>query len=127
MNEIFLKINQDVLVTELQQVRPDMLLVLAYFSMFCWEKKLPCIVTSVFEEIFERSTETHKEGRAVDVSVKGFGPKDIGDCIDYLNKNVGHLGAYSSSDNKQRVAIYHNVGFGNHLHLQVSRNFSKEK
>ena len=91
MNEIFLKVNQDVLVSELQQVRPDMLLVLAYFSMFCWKNRLQCVVTSVFEEVVERASDTHKEGRGVDVSVRGFGPKDISDCIDYLNENVGHL------------------------------------
>ena len=127
MNEIFLKVNQDVLITELQQIRPDMLLVLAHFSFFCWKNNLPCVVTSVFEEVFGRTSDTHKEGRAVDVSVKGFGPQDIRNCIDYLNKNVGHLGAYSSSDNQQMVAVYHNVGFGNHIHLQVARNPFKEE
>ena len=126
MNEIFLKVNQDVLVSELQQVRPDMLLVLAYFSMFCWKNRLHCVVTSVFEEVIERASDTHKEGRGVDVSVRGFGPKDISDCIDYLNENVGHLGAYSFSDNQQRVAIYHNIGFGNHIHLQVAKNPTME-
>ena len=72
MNEIFLKVNQDVLITELQQLRPDMLLVLAHFSFFFWKNNLPCVVTSVFEEVVGRTSDTHKEGRAVDVSVKGL-------------------------------------------------------
>ena len=127
MTEIFLKIKQDVLITELQQVRPDMLVVLAYFSLFCWENNLEGVGTSVFEEITDRATKTHTEGRAVDVSVKGFGPRDITNCIEYLNENVGHLGAYSLSDGKQRVAVYHNVGLGPHIHLQVTRNPHTEK
>ena len=73
-----------------------------------------------------RITRTHAEGRGVDISTKGFGPKDISDLISYLEKRVGHLGAYSKSDNIQRVAIYHDAGSGHHLHLQVSKKINEE-
>ena len=124
--ELFLQLKENVLVTDLQMIRPDLLIVLSHLSWWCFNNNLPCRITSIMDDTPLRITRTHAEGRGVDISTKGFGPKDISDLINYLEKRVGHLGAYSKSDNIQRVAIYHDAGSGHHLHLQVSKKINEE-
>jgi len=124
--EILLQLKESVLVTDLQMIRPDLLIVLSYVSWWCFNNNLPCRITSIMDDAPQRISRTHAEGRAIDISTKGFGPRDITALLKYLEDKVGHLGAYSKSDNIQRVAIYHNAGSGHHLHIQVSKEISEE-
>jgi len=122
--ELWLTLKENVLVTDLQMIRPDLFIVLGYVSWWCFNNNLPCRVTSVIDDVPQRVTKTHSQGRAIDVSTRGFGPKNISDLISFLEEKVGHFGAYSKSDGKQRVAIYHDVGMGPHIHIQVKRELN---
>ncbi len=105
---------------EFKDVHPSLIIVLGYFSLFCHENKLNCKISSIKEEVVtQRQTKTHSDGRAFDASVKPFSDGDILKCIAYMEKHVGHLGAYSYSDGEQRVIVYHDVGRGRHFHFQV--------
>jgi len=92
-----------------------------FYLMFCESRGLPCQVTNISHKFLQSQSETHPDGRAFDGSIKGWTDRDIQECIDYMEQNAGHLGAFSASDLKQRVVIFHDVGLGEHLHFQTKR------
>lgn len=123
MNGLYLKIKQspDCMVTDLQQVQPLLLVVLGWFVHFCDSHELHCEVTNIFGKFAVSKSDTHPEGRAFDASVRGWSKQDVDDCLQFMDDKAGRLGAFSASDQKQRVVVYHNVGLGNHLHFQIQR------
>jgi len=99
---------------------PRLAIVLGYFGLFCEANQLPCKITSMFTDRVDiRKHTTHIEGRAFDASVRGWNYTNIQNCIDYMNHNVGALGAVSKSDGIKRVVVFHK-GTAEHFHFQVS-------
>ena len=121
MGKVEIIVKPGVSFEDFKDVNPSLIIVLGWFFSFCEKNGLDCVITSIKEHVDGRVTATHEDGRALDASVQGFSDGDIIQCIEFMNKNVGHFGAYSKSDNKQRVIIYHDVGLGRHFHLQVKR------
>jgi len=121
MSELKIKVKRNALFTDFQMVSPYLLIVLGYFRLFCENNNLPCVLTSIMDEAEGRVSETHATGRAFDASVRQFSNGDILKCIEFIEHNVGKLGAISASDGKQRVLVYHDAGSGKHFHFQVKR------
>jgi len=67
-----------------------------------------------------RVSTSHREGRAADVSVKGWTDEFIKQFTDFFENVYGSLGAISKSDGKQRLIVDH-VGTARHLHIQIKR------
>lgn len=97
---------------------PKMLLLLGALTEYCYVNNLPVTITSIIEDVDGRQSQTHKEGRAVDISVRGWEPEHITKLLTYLNSKYRLIAAISKSDGEPRAAIYHE-GIGWHLHLQV--------
>jgi len=104
---------------DLTYLTPDALIVLAFVTRFCKKHSLPLVVTNILQKFKVSTSNTHPEGRAIDVSVRGWYISDINKCIAYITEMCGHLGAISAKTNKPRVAYYHNAGLGAHIHFQV--------
>ena len=104
---------------EFQEVQGSLLVVLGYVLMFCEETKLPCMVTNIHEEFSQSSSKTHPQGRAFDLSIRGWTIEDIQNCMSYVELLAGDLGAISYRDLRQRVVVHHDIGLGDHLHFQV--------
>jgi len=68
--DLWLTLKENVLVTDLQMIRPDLFIVLGYVSWWCFNNNLPCRVTSLIDDVPQRVTATHSEGRAADVSTR---------------------------------------------------------
>ena len=100
---------------------PKMLLVWSHFTLFAHSRDLPIKVTNILQKFSVSKSNTHPEGRAIDVSVKNWKPEDISNCLDYLNEKVGKYGAISKASGMKRVVYFHDAGLGPHFHLQVSR------
>src|SRR3990167_760443 len=123
MDKLNFEFKNNVALTDLKKMNQALIIVLGYASYFCNLSNLPCLITSIFDEAIGRQTDTHREGRAFDISVRNWGKEDIEEFIDFMNRRVGYLGAISNSDGKQRVVVYHKVkGNEYHLHAQVNRN-----
>ena len=60
----------------------------------------------------------HQGGRGADISVKGMTNEMINDIVDTMNR-------IKYSD-KHKTALSHNVGWGNHIHLQVPYSRCKQ-
>lgn len=105
--------------SELQNMNPKLMLVLGHFLTFCELHGLPCQITNITNKFKQSKTSTHVDGRAIDISVRGWAEMDIVNARQYMESVAGHYGAISARDYKKRVFVYHNVGLGDHIHLQV--------
>lgn len=102
------------------------------FYSFIWAKQreLPFIVTDTVsteqeDRELERVSTSHKEGRAWDLSLKGWTHDDQTDFfIDFTDK-FGHLGALTTSG-ERRLIVIHNNGNGYHLHFQIGIDVASE-
>lgn len=81
-------------------------------------------VTSVFEDSqLKRVSSTHRDGRAVDVSTRGWTKKQIDEAIKFLNDGYGHFAA-AGPNGEKRLVVYHDSGTGFHLHIQINKQYS---
>lgn len=95
------------------------LIIFLEFIKWCQENDYPVMVTSIkSDEVKGRTSNTHKEGRAIDISCRGFDTDSIDEVVHYINKKFPNMGAISSKDGASRAIIAHNSGSGIHFHLQ---------
>jgi len=107
---------------ELKFISPKLLYTFSALSEFCHNSKIPLRITSIVRTIDRYSkSATHQTGRAMDISVADWKKKDINDVKRFLVgwDNLHEYGAISKSDNLRKIAIFHDSGKGDHLHLQV--------
>lgn len=112
-----LKSNVDV--EDLTRIHPNLLLLFAHINKYAYDNNLPVTVTSITGAAFGRRTRTHKEGRAIDVSLRGWPEEFIEDIELTFNKLFKNEAAISASDLKPRAIVVHDAGTGNHIHAQV--------
>ena len=108
---------------ELALIHPILLFVFSDFNFYCYERNLPVVVTRAVDHNIDgiSVSNTHPEGRALDISVKGWLYSDILDAVKYFNRKYETFAAISASDGKSRLLVYHDVGLGAHLHMQIRK------
>ena len=90
------------------------------FTQYAAIEGLPVEITSVFEHVEERQSRTHEEGRAIDISIRGWNEVQIAEVTTLLNTRMVGIAAISSSDGAPRAVVVHEIGaLGRHFHLQV--------
>lgn len=97
------------------------------YVMNAWaiERNLPFIITEAKttkeeDAALNRVSGTHRDGRAIDVSVHGWSKDNISDFENEFNKSFKDIGAILKNG-YSKLVVYHNNGNGNHLHIQVRR------
>jgi len=103
-------------------MQPALIVVLSAVLQFCRNTMLNCRITNIRHRFPNSVSNTHPEGRAFDVSVRGWSKENIKECVKYVEKRIGYLGAISSRDNQRRIAVVHDIGYGRHIHFQVARD-----
>jgi len=106
---------------DLAMLTPKMLIVLGYASLFAEKNGLPFTVTNIKHKFEESISNTHPEGRAVDISVEGWTHEDSDKLVLFLEQNCEELGAVGGMSGIRRIVVRHDVGYGDHIHLQVER------
>jgi hypothetical protein len=111
---------------DLMYIHWSLAMIVAAMSGYCQKHKLRLQITdsiSTYAEdtFLKRVSRTHREGRAIDLSVRGWEKSDIEMFVDFWN---GHhynkdYGAISASTMKPKLVYYHDAGHGKHLHIQV--------
>jgi len=117
-----LTFKDDVDVLDIDMIHPAVMTLIGFYMTYCYKHNLHCEITSLIhdrEGVIAKS-KTHEEGRAVDVSVKGWSREQISDFVNSGNIRFSNIGAISTSDNKARAFVYHN-GNGWHIHAQIKR------
>lgn len=97
------------------------LIVLGYLKYFCEQTGLPLILTNVLNKYPESISETHPDGRAFDVSLKGWPEDLIKKCIIFLEDKCMHFAPISLRTGKPRLILRHDIGLGDHLHIQTKK------
>ena len=96
-------------------------------SYYCHQRKIPFVITSAISNALEdkalnRTSKTHIEGRAADISLQGWSSTDRELFTSFFNgKYNTDYGAISASSGKKNLIYHHDSGHGAHLHIQVRR------
>lgn len=103
-------------------------MVLSAMSGWCKQNKVPFVITSMIRSRAENvaagaKSMTHVEGRAADISIRGWSETDIDLFKAFwtnhdFNKNYG---AISSSSMKAKLIYVHGEHENRHIHVQVRR------
>jgi len=114
-------VKPEVDIMDVTMIHENLMILLTAFIMWCHQHGKPAVVTSMIsDKVYGRVSRTHAEGRAFDISVKGWSPKEIEKFVNYFNRTFKEIAAISKSDLKPRAAVYHQVeGNAPHIHLQV--------
>lgn len=109
-------------INELKQVSPYLLIVIGWVVFYCAKHNLRCCITSIIRCIdsFSKS-DTHQTGRAIDLSVKGWSNQDIEDFTLFMTQKCDEYAAVNGKGEK-RLIVHHDIGKGDHLHIQVKRS-----
>lgn len=104
------------------KVNEKLLILAAYTLVYCKSKGLPIIFTSIIRPQIKgvSKSKTHEQGRAFDLSVRGWSKADILEFVDKINKEY-KLGAVSAATGEEKEAVYEDgitAGKGAHLHVQ---------
>lgn len=134
MVEVHFKDELDV--KDLHRMKPHILMVLVEYIDWCRNKALPCVISSLKEDVPGRRSSTHCEGRAFDASVRHWGDdaqeRDelAAECEEFFNNKYSNLGT-APRGRPPVVCVYHeNAGQEHiepekrrkHLHFQVRRS-----
>jgi hypothetical protein len=102
------------------QMHPSLYAIISFVLGYCQTHQLPCLITSLMDEAEGRVSRTHQEGRAFDVSTRGWSEFHIHRLVKMTNDKFKDIGAVSNVDLVPRAAIYHKVDGGDyHFHFQV--------
>lgn len=106
---------------DLKMLHPALFYILADVFAYCAKYTLPCNITSIISgrDNVKSSSKTHQEGRAFDLSTRDWSEFHIHRIEKFINKRHAHIAAISSNDARPRAAVYHDSGYGAHLHFQV--------
>lgn len=106
-------------------LQPTLILVIGKMIQWCDKRSLPFVITSAVRD-FEKGqvSQTHPEGRAVDMSVKGWTANDIYDFEKEWEANeIARKYGAVKADGTVNLVYYHVVAGGApHFHIQIRPN-----
>lgn len=116
-------IKDDCTMEDFKMLNPNLLILFSTLLNFARNNDLPVCITSIITDRngIRTASTTHEEGRAIDISVKGWDAKDIQGLISVMEYHHSNISAISASTLKPRPVVWHDSGYGDHLHLQVKR------
>lgn len=111
-------------------MHPVISLIMIDMYWFCLSKNMPFVVTDTVSTAAEDSAinrrhTTHREGRAFDISVKGWGKKFRREFCAIYDQKYKDYAAISSSNLQPKLCVDH-VGTGPHIHVQVAKKYAVE-
>jgi len=108
---------------DFKEMSPALLILFTHTVLYCHEYGIPLSITSIKSDRdgIESASTTHEEGRAIDISVKGWSTLHIERFVYLTNLHYADIAAISASDYKPRAAVYHE-GTAYHIHLQVKND-----
>ena len=117
---------------EFDSIESTLRMILNDMARYCSLSGYDFIITDLLSSVFDdarlrRVSTTHQDGRAADVSVRGWPEGFVNKFISNFDYTHGHFGAISKKDGQQRLIVRHNVKRpdgsmgGDHLHVQIRR------
>lgn len=113
-------VKQETDINDLMYFNPKLLLLFAELCVYAHNNNLPVVITSMREDVPGREYKTHKEGRAFDVSTKGWDIKNIKEVEYNFNDQFCDIAAIGYESRKPKAVVYHKINDGAyHFHFQV--------
>lgn len=121
MSDVRFVLKSDCSMEDFKMLSPKLLVMFATVLEFADQRKLPVKITSIITDRVnvQAKSKTHETGRALDISIDGWRDDDIMDLGVLLVNKHKDIAAISSKDLKPRPLVWHDVGHGDHMHLQV--------
>lgn len=95
----------------------------SYFNSFGYD----FIITDLLSEVqddkkLKRISSSHREGRAADVRVKGIPEDFLKTFEEKFEKIYRNEAAISLKTGEPNLILRHNIGSGDHLHIQIRKS-----
>lgn len=121
----YFKFKSALKVNDLRMIHPKLLIMFAFVLDWATQRSLPIVVTSMIRTPEENrqlgsKSFTHPEGRAFDISIRGWSTDEIDDLIHEVNDKFSDIGALTTSG-ESRPVVFHDNGNGPHFHFQIRR------
>jgi hypothetical protein len=112
---------------EFDKVKPVLKFILLDMASYFNANGYDFVVTDLFSEIQEdrklkRVSSSHREGRAADIRVKGIPDEFLKTFEEKFERIYMNEAAISLKTNQPNLILRHNVGAGDHLHVQVKKS-----
>ena len=119
MAKQYIELKDGLNINDLLFLDPTILEMLGYIAAYASEFNLPCVITSLREDVPGRKFRTHEEGRAVDLSVRDWSEYHIHTLVHAFKNSFKMRGAYNHTG-ENRPIVYHKVdGGAYHFHIQT--------
>lgn len=97
-------------------------------AAWCQDRKIPYVVTETVTTLDEdrnlkRTSRTHREGRAWDISVRDWIETAIAEFMKEFSKRFQHVAAIGAKTGKPELIVRH-VGSADHMHVQIGKVFA---
>lgn len=114
------------------QISPILQSIVEEMSRWLDERDVTMIITETLttikiDRMLNRVSSSHREGRAVDVSVRNIPKSILMDFITHFSEKYNKLGAVSKDDKIRRLIVYRPHGTGPHLHIQIGKDIIVKK
>jgi hypothetical protein len=108
-----------------QEVHPLVKNLAINMEVWASNEGLPFVITEAKttkeeDAALSRQSATHREGRAIDVSVVGWKKEQIDRFVSLFNQLFKDVGAIMKNG-PPKLVVFHNSGHGDHLHIQIRR------
>ncbi len=112
---------------EFPKIKPTLTFILLDMASFFNSNGYDFVITDVLSEVQEdrklkRVSSSHREGRAVDVRVHGIPEEFLKTFEEKFERIYRNEAAISSKTGEPNLIVRHNVGAGDHLHIQVKKS-----
>lgn len=112
-------------------VKSNLLLLLDWLVGYSTKRGVPILITSVIRPRIAgvSVSDTHEDGRAFDISVRGWMKKDIDACVEECNRLYSSIGATGKSNGVKMAAVFEDDKFNDagkqikwkHIHFQCAK------
>lgn len=114
---------------DMKKMSPYLVIIIGHIALWCYQHNLPFVITSAKSDAVsvERVSDTHKEARAIDMSIRGWTKEDLDKFEATFELRFRHLAAISKKHGRPNLIEIHEAKdlHGNtqpmHIHLQVRR------
>jgi hypothetical protein len=120
----------DIDLRDLLDMQPALMILFSRAFLYANEHQLPFRITSLISDRanVKSVSKTHEDGRAFDISVRGWSAVHIEKFVFMMNRDYADIAAISYTDHKPRAVVYHDYkNQGSHLHFQVRSNVNINK
>jgi|GEM_PF-3311588 len=102
------------------------------WEMIAWiveELKLIPVITETVttgeqDEALGRVSQSHEDGRAFDMRTRDWTPEQRHKFMAFFTAKYSDKAAISKASGKPTLIVYHDVGHGEHFHIQFDRKFT---